>query len=127
MSAKEPGPCWLRIEESRGSEACVDITNGALIARELEVKLVDVVFEASDPSDLLRMAVASLFLALTDKFRKLLDEISNLGCASTGERRADHTDDGGGKGAQVVVSSGRSVQQKLLGGRSDFGGLGSSL
>jgi len=99
MSAKEPGPHWLWIEESRGSEACVDVTNGALIARELEVKLVDVVFEASDPTDLLRMAVANLFLTLMDKLRKLLDEISNLGHTSVGECRADHTDDRGGKGA----------------------------
>jgi len=99
MSAKEPGPRWLRIEESRGSKAGVDVTNGALIARKLEVKLADVVFEASDPSDLLRMAVASLFLTLTDKFRKFLDEIPNLGHPSVGERRADHADDRGGKGA----------------------------
>jgi len=33
----------------------------------------------------------------------------------------------GSKGARVVVSPGRAAQQKLLGGRGDFGGLGRSL
>jgi len=99
MSAKEPGPHWLWVEEPRGSEACVNIADGALVARELEVKLADVVLETSDPANLLSVAVASLLFALADEFRKLLNEVSNLCHAGIGERRVDHTDDGGGKGA----------------------------
>jgi|SRR5712671_7316913 len=127
MSAKEPGPHWLWVEEPHGSEACVDVTDGALVARELEVELVDVVLETSNPANLLCMAIASFLFALANEFRELLDEVSNLCHASTGERRADHIDDGGGKGARVVVSPRWVVQQKLLGGGSGFGGLGRSL
>ena len=85
MSAKEPSPCWLRVEESRGSEACVDVMDGALVACELEVELADMVLEASDPANLLCVAIASFLFALVNELRKLLDEVSNLGRASTGE------------------------------------------
>src|SRR5712675_2219371 len=103
MSAEEPGP------------------------RGLEVKFADVIFEASDPAGLLCVAVAGLLFALTDEFGELLNEVSNLCRARIRKRGADHPDDGGGEGARVVVSPGRTVQQKLLGGGSDFGGLGCSL
>jgi|SRR5712671_129336 len=127
MSAKEPGPHWLRVEEPRGSETRVDVTDGALVARELEVEFADVVLETSNPANLLCVAITSFFFALVNEFRKLLDEVSDFCCAGIGEHRADHTDDGGGKGAQVVVGPGRTVQQELLGGRSGFGWLGHSL
>jgi len=77
----------------------VDVMDGALVACELEVELTDVVLETSDPANLLCVAIASFLFALADEFRKLLDEVSNLCHAGTGERRADHTDDGWGKGA----------------------------
>jgi len=99
MSAEEPGPHWLGVEEPCGSEARVNIADGALVGRELEVKLADVVLETSDPANLLGMAVMSFLFALTDELRKLLNEVSNLCHAGIGERRADHTDDGGGKRA----------------------------
>src|SRR5712672_1619656 len=127
MSAKEPGPHWLWVEEPRGLEARVNIADGALVARELEVKFVDVVLETSNPAELLSVAVASLFFVLADEFHKLLNEVSNLCHAGIGERRMDHTDDGGGKGARVVIGPGWAVQQKRLGGGSGFGGLGRSL
>jgi len=110
MSAEEPGPRWLWVEEPRGSEACVDVADGVLVTRELEVELADVVLETSDPVNLLCVTIASFLFTLANEFRKLLDEVSNLGCASIGERGADHADDGRGKGAQVVVGSGRAVQ-----------------
>ena len=127
MSAEEPGPRGLWVEKSRGSEACVDIANGALITRDLEVEFADVVLETSDPAGLLCVTIAGLFFALSDKFGEFLDEVSNLCRARIRKRGADHPDDGGGEGARVVVSPGRSVQQELLGGGSDFGGLGCSL
>jgi len=127
MSAEEPGPRGLWVEESRGPEACVDIANSALITRDLEVKLTDVIFEASDPAGLLCVAVMGLFFALTDEFGEFLNEVSNLCWARIRKCGADHPDDGGGEGARVVVSPGRSVQQELLGGRGGFGRLGRSL
>jgi len=127
MSAKEPGPHWLWVEEPHGFEVCVDVTDGALVTRELEVELADVVLETSDPANLLCVVIASFLFALANEFCKLLDEVSNLCHASIGECRADHTDDGRGKGARVVVGPGWTVQQKLLGGRSGFSGLGCSL
>jgi len=88
---------------------CVDVTDGALVARELEVELADVVLETSDPANLLCVAIASFLFALANEFHKLLDEVSNLCHASTGECRVDHTNDGGGKGARVVVSPGPRI------------------
>ena len=114
MSAKEPGPRRSWVEEPRGSEACIDIANGALITRDLEVELTDMILEASDPAGLLCVAVAGLLFTLTDEFGELLDEVSNLCWARIRKRGADHSDDGGGEGARVVVSPGRAVQQKLL-------------
>ena len=99
MSAEEPGPRRLRVEKPRGSEAHVDITDGALITRDLEVELADVVLETSNPAGLLCVAVVSFFLALTDKFRKFLDEVSNLCWTRVRKRGANHPDDGGGEGA----------------------------
>jgi len=99
MSAKEPGPRWSWIEKSRGSEACVDVADGALITCDLEVKLADMVLKTSDPAGLLCVAVAGLLFALTDEFRELLDEVSNLCWARIGKCRADHPDDGGSEGA----------------------------
>jgi len=127
MSAEEPGPRGLWVEESRGSEAYVDIANGALITRDLEVKFTDVIFEAPDPAGLLCVAVAGLLFTLTDEFGELLNEVSNLCRARIRKRGADHPDDGGGEGARVVVSPGWSVQQKLLGGGGGLGRLGRSL
>ena len=127
MSAKEPGPHWLWVEEPSGSEARVNITNGALVTCKLEVKLPDVVFKTSDPAHLLRMVVVSFLLALADKLCKFLNEVPNFCHAGVGECRVDHADDGGGEGARVVVSPGRSVQQELLGGGGGFGRLGRSL
>ena len=99
MSAKEPGPHQLWVEEPHGLEACVNVTDGALVARELEVELADVVLETSNPADLLCVAIVSFLFTLANELRKLLDEVSDLSRASTGECRSDHTDDGGGKGA----------------------------
>jgi len=127
MSAEEPGPHRLQVKESSGLKARIDIENGALIARNLEVELVDIVFKAADPAKLLCMTVTSFFLALADKFCKLLNEVSNLCHACIGERGADHADDSGGKGAQVMVGPRRSIQQELLGGRGSFSGLRCSL
>jgi len=97
MSAEEPSPCRLRVEESSGPKAQVDILNGVLIACDLEVELADVVFEAADPANLLCMMVASFFLALMDKLCKVLNEVSNLCHAEIGDCGADHADNGGGK------------------------------
>jgi len=94
---------------------------------ELEVELMDVVFETSDPANLLCMAVASFLLALADELCKFLNEVSNFCHASAGECRADHADDSGGEGSRVVIGPGRSVQQELLRGGGGFGGLGHSL
>ena len=99
MSAEEPSPHWLWVEEPRGSEVQVNIVDGALVARELEVKLADVVLKTSNPVNLLSVVVASFLFALADELCKLLNEVSNLCHAGIGECRADHTDDGGGKGA----------------------------
>ena len=99
MSAEEPGSRRPWVEKPCGSETHVDVADGALVTRDLEVKLADVVFEASDPAEVLCMAVASLLLALTNEFREFLNEVSDFGRAGTGKRRADHADDRGGKGA----------------------------
>jgi len=86
-----------------------------------------VVLEASDPANLLCMVVASFFLTLADELCKLLNEVPNFCHTGTGERGVDHSNDGRGKGARVVMSPGRSVQQELLRGGSGFGGLGCPL
>jgi len=99
MSAKEPGPCRSWVEKSRGSKACVDVADGALVTRDLEVKLLDMILETSDPAGLLGVAVTGLLFALTDKFRELLDEVSNLCWTRVRKRGADHPDDGGSEGA----------------------------
>src|SRR5712671_7937508 len=127
MSTEEPGPHWLGVKEARGSEVRVTITDGALVACELEVKLTDVVLKTSDPANLLSVAVASFLFALADKLCKLLNKVPNLCHANIGERRADHTNDGGGKGARVVIGPRWAVQQELLRGRSGLGGLGRPL
>jgi len=127
MSAKEPGPHWLWVEKPRGSETRVDIADGTLVARELEVELTDMVLETPDPANLLCMMVVSFLLALVDELRKFLNEVPNLCQAGIREHGADHANDGGGKGARVVIGPGWAVQQKLLGGGSGFGRLGCSL
>jgi len=127
MSAEEPGSHRLQVEESSGLKARIDIENGALIARDLEVELMDMVFKAANPAKLLCMTVASFFLALADEFRKLLNEVSNLCHACIGERGVDHADDSGGKGVRVMVGPRRSIQQELLGGRGSFSRLRCSL
>jgi len=99
MSAEEPGPCRSWVEKPRGSEACVDVADGALVTRDLEVKLADVVLETSDPAGLLCVAVTGLFLALMDKFRKFLDEVSNLRWTRVRKCGANHPNDGRGEGA----------------------------
>src|SRR5712672_1504457 len=85
MSAKEPGPHWLWVKKPGGLETRVNVVDGVLVTCELEVKLPNVVFETSDPANLLRMAVASLLLALTDEFRKFLNEVSHFCHAGIGE------------------------------------------
>jgi len=110
MSTKVPGPCGLGVEEPRGSEACVDVMDGALVTCDLEVELADMILETSNPTGLLCEAVAGLPFALTNEFREFLDKVSNLCRARIRKRGADHSDDGGGEGARVVVSSGRAVQ-----------------
>ena len=99
MGAKEPGPRQLWVKEPGGLKTQVDIADGALVTCNLEVELVDMVFEAADPAGLLCMVVTSFLLVLVDEFCKFLNEVPNFCHASAGERRADHTDDGGGKGA----------------------------
>jgi len=110
MSAEEPSPCRLWVEESGGLKMRVDITNGALIAHNLEVEFADVVFEASDPANLLHMTVASFFFALTDEFRKILNKVSNLCHAESGDCGADHADDSGSEGSRVMIGPGQSIQ-----------------
>ena len=110
MSAKVPGPCRLGVEKPRGSEACIDVADGALVTGDLEVELVDVVLETPNPAGLLCEAVAGLFFALTNESREFLDKVSNLCQARIRKRGADHSDDGRGKGARVVVSPRRAVQ-----------------
>jgi len=99
MSAKESGPCRLWVEKPCGSEAGVDVADGALITHDLEVELVDVILETSNPTGLLCVAVAGLFFTLTDEFCELLDEISDLCRTRIRKCGADHSDDGGGEGA----------------------------
>jgi len=99
MSAEEPGPRRSWVEESRGSKACIDVADGALVTRDLEVKFADVVFETSDPTGVLCVTVAGLLFALMDEFGEFLNEISNLRRACIRKRGADHPDDGGGEGA----------------------------
>ena len=110
MSAKEPSPHWLWVKESRGLEACVDVADGALVAHKLEVELADVVLEASDPVNLLCVTLTSFFFSLVNEFREFLDKVSNLRRARIRKRGADHSDNGGGEGARVVVGPGRAVQ-----------------
>jgi len=110
MSAKVPGPCGLGVEEPRSSEACVNVTDGALVTCDLEVEFTDMVLETSNPTGLLREAVAGFPFALTNEFREFLDKVSNLCQARVRKRGTDHSDDGGGEGTRVVVSSGRAVQ-----------------
>src|SRR5712671_4277846 len=99
MSAEEPGPRRSWVEKPRGSKARVDVADGALVTRDLEVELADVVLEASDPAGLLCVAVAGLFLTLTNKFRKFLDEVSNLCWTRVRKCGANHPNDGWGEGA----------------------------
>ena len=99
MSTEVPGPCGLGVEESRGSEACIDVTDGALITCDLEVEFADMILETPNPTGLLCEAVAGLLLALTDEFRKFLNKISHLRWARVRKRGANHPDDGGGEGA----------------------------
>jgi len=127
MSAEEPGPRRSWVEKSRGSEACVDVADGALVTRDLEVKLADVILEAPDPTDLLCLTVAGLLFTLADKFREFLNKVPHLCWARVRKRGTDHSDDGGGEGARVVVSPGWAIQQELLEGGSDFGKLRYSL
>jgi len=127
MSTKEPGPHRLRVEKPSGSKTQVNIVDGALIACDLGVELAYVVFKATDPTKLLGMMVTSLFLGLTDEFRKFLNEVPNLCHAGIGERGMDHANDGRGEGAQVVVGPRWSIQQKLLGGGGGFSRLSCSM
>ena len=99
MSAEEPGPRGSWVEKPRGSEVYVDVADGALVARDLEIELADVVLETPDPAGLLGMAIAGLLFTLTDEFRELLDEVSDLCRACIRKRGADHPDDGGGERA----------------------------
>jgi len=99
MSAKEPGPRWSWVEKSRGSEARVDVADGALVTRDLEVKLADMVLEISDPAGLLCVTVVGFLFALTDELRELLDEVSDLCRTRIRKHGMDHSDDGGGEGA----------------------------
>jgi len=99
MSAEEPGPCRSWVEKPRGSEACVDVADGALVTRDLEVKLADMVLETPDPTGLLCLSVAGLFFTLTDEFCELLNKVPHLCWACIRKRGTDHSDDGGGKGA----------------------------
>jgi len=99
MSAEEPGPRRSWVEKPRGSEARVDVADGALVTRDLEVELADVVLETSDPAGLLCVAVAGLLFTLTDKFGELLNEVPNFCRARVRKSGADHPDDGGGEGA----------------------------
>jgi|SRR5712671_1551937 len=122
MSAEEPSPRWLWVEESCGSKVRIDVLNGMLITCDLMIELTDVVFKACDPTNLLRKAVVSLLLALADKLHKVLDKIPHLPHAESGDCGVDHANDGGSEGPQVVVASGWSIQQQLLGGRRGFGG-----
>ena len=59
MSAKEPSPHRQWVEKPSGSEMRVNVLNGTLVARELEVELADVVLKAADPANLLCMAPTS--------------------------------------------------------------------
>ena len=99
MSAEEPGPRRSWVEKSRGLKACVDVADGALVTRDLEVKFADMVLEVPDPAGLLCLTVTGLLFTLTDEFRELLNKVSHLCWARIRERGTDHSDDGGGKGA----------------------------
>ena len=66
------------------------------------------------------------FLMLMDELHKVLNEVSNLCHAESGDCRVDHANDSGGKRPRVVVTSGWSVQSMLLGRGHGFGGLGFS-
>jgi len=127
MSAEVPGPCGLGVEEPRGSEADVDVADDALVARDLEVEFADMILETPNPTSLLHEAVAGFLLTLTNELCEFLDKVSNLRWTRIRKSGADHPDDGGGEGARVVVSPGRAVQQRLLGGGSGFGELRRSL
>ena len=124
MSAEEPSPHWLWVEESCGSKARIDVPNGTLITCDLMIELMDVVFKACDPMNLLHKAVASLLLTLADELHKVLDKIPHLPHAESGDCGVDYADDGRSEGPRVVVASGRLIQQQLLGGRCGFGGPG---
>jgi len=99
MSAEEPGPCRSWVEKPRGLEACIDIVDGVLITRNLEVEFADVVLETSDPAGLLCMAVTGFLFTLADELRELLDKVSNFCRARTRKRGADHSNDGRSEGA----------------------------
>jgi len=110
MGTKEAGAHRLQVEKPSGSEMGVDIPNGALIAHKLEVELADMVLETADPVNLLCMVVMSFLLTLADELRKVLNEVSNLCHAKSGDCGVDDADDSGGKGPRVVVGPGWPVQ-----------------
>ena len=123
---EKSSPYWLWVKESSGLKAQIDIPNGVLIARNLVIEFMDMIFEAGNPMSLLCMTVVSFLLALADELCKVLNEVSNLCHAESRDCRADHANDSRGKGLRVVVTPGWSVQQKLLGGGHGFSGLGFS-
>jgi len=99
MGAEEPSPCGLRVKQSCGLEVGVDVLNSALVTCDLIVKLADMVLEAPNPVNLLRVVVTSFFLMLTDEFHKVLHKVTKFCHAKSRDCRADHADDGWSEGA----------------------------
>ena len=70
-----------------------------MIARDLIVKLADVIFKAVNPANLLRVTVVAFLLTLADKLCKVLYEVPNLSHTESGDCGADHANDSGGEGS----------------------------
>ena len=74
---------------------------GAFKAFDVGVKLADVVLEPFDPALLLSKALATFFLAVTDKFRNVVGQPFVFHVVDVGEGRMDGGNDGGGEGSRM--------------------------
>jgi len=63
------------------------------------VELADVVLKAVNPASLLRMAVTSFLLTLTDELCKVLDKVPNFRHAESRDCGMNHANDGRGEGS----------------------------
>jgi len=97
--ARRGGRAWCC--EAVDIEAGRHVLKGAFEALNVGVKLADVVLEPLDPSLLLSNALATLFLAVIDKFRNVVSQPLVLPVVDVGKGGADGGDDSGGEGSRM--------------------------